>query len=68
MTWWWKPETGAYEETDLKAAGLLPRFKHKAEAEEWLSLFYEDLQEKGVAEVSLREGTRRVYGPMSLDA
>ena len=34
--------------------------------EEWLGLFYGDLLEHGVAEVSLYEEDRLIYWPMSL--
>lgn len=68
MAYWWKPGSGSYSESTLESAGLLPRFDDQSQAEEWLSLFFGDLQEKGVGDVSLHEEDRLVYGPMCLDA
>ncbi|MEZ5087685.1 MAG: hypothetical protein R2722_16075 [Tessaracoccus sp.] len=68
MSYRWEPASGAYSRTDLEHAGLLPAFESQHAAEEWLGLFYSDLLESGVAEVSLYEEDRSVYGPMSLDA
>ena len=68
MAYWWKPGSGAYSESTLANDGLLPRFEEQSQAEEWLSLFFGDLQEKGVGDVSLHEEDRLIYGPMSLDA
>ncbi|MGO1383778.1 MAG: hypothetical protein ACTHWA_08750 [Arachnia sp.] len=68
MSYWWKPGTGSYSEKDLQSKGLMPRFDEQEQAEEWLSLFFGDLQESGVGDVSLHEEDRLVYGPMSLDS
>ena len=43
------------------------RFPTQGEAESWLGETYPDLLESGVHAVSLYEGDRRVYGPMSLE-
>mgnify|MGYP003409544094 FL=1 len=51
----WKPETGSFSVGDLNAVGLLHRFEDQSGAEEWLGLFYGELLEQGVAEVSLYE-------------
>ncbi len=67
MSYWWKPGTGAYSLETLQSAGLAPRFDEQAQAEDWLSLFFGDLQEGGVGDVTLYEEDRLVYGPMSLD-
>jgi len=42
-------------------------FPTQGEAESWLGETYPDLLEGGVKAVSLHEGDRRVYGPMSLE-
>lgn len=68
MSYRWEPKSGAYSRGELESAGLLPSFDSQRAAEEWLGLFYSDLLDGGVAEVSLHEETRLVYGPMSLDA
>lgn len=47
-------------------AGLGRSFPTQADAEAWLTASYEDLVEAGVDEVTLFEGDRVVYGPMSL--
>ena len=43
------------------------RFPSQGEAESWLGETYPDLLEHGVRAVSLYEGDRLVYGPMSLE-
>lgn len=50
------------------ALGLDQAFLDQAEAERWLTAFYADLSEAGVSAVTLRDGDRTVYGPMSLEA
>lgn len=62
----WKPETGSFSVGELDAVDLLHRFEDQSGAEEWLGLFYGELLEQGVAEVSLYEEDRLIYGPMSL--
>ena len=47
-------------------AGLDQEFPTQADAETWLTSSYEDLVDAGVDEVTLLEGDRVVYGPMSL--
>lgn len=42
-------------------------FPSQGEAESWLGESYPDLLAAGVRAVSLHEGDRRVYGPMSLE-
>lgn len=44
------------------------RFPSQGEAESWLGETYPDLLLSGVRAVSLYEGDRHVYGPMSLEA
>ena len=51
---------------DLAAAGMGKRFDDQAAAETWLTLFYPELADLGVAEVSLYDEDRLVYGPMPL--
>ncbi len=46
----------------------LPSFPTQADAEAWLASAYEELVDQGASEVTLREGERPVYGPMSLDS
>lgn len=61
--WWWLA---------LDADGRVvdrPReeFPTRSDAESWLGETYPDLAEEGIASVTLLEGDREVYGPMSLD-
>lgn len=52
---------------ELSAAGFDKTFTTQADAEAWLGEFYVDLQDYGVESVTLVEGERTVYGPMSLE-
>lgn len=66
MSYRWEPASGSFAISDLEAAGLLQKFDDQVAAEEWLSLFFDDLIGQGVAGVSLYEEDRLIYGPMSL--
>lgn len=44
------------------------RFATQADAESWVGEVWADLADEGVASVTLLEGDRVVYGPMSLSA
>lgn len=62
MTWHWEsPRADAGG-----ATGLGQGFPSQAEAEAWLTESFPDLVEAGITEVTLFEGDRLVYGPMSL--
>lgn len=65
MSWQWR-WVPAGSESDLPEAA--ESFGSQAEAEAWLTAHFLDLADAGVAEVSLYEEDRLVYGPMSLDA
>lgn len=67
MSYRWVPSGGSFAEQALEAADLAKHFDDQAAAEEWLGLFYEDLLEQGVSEVTLYEEDRLIYGPMSLN-
>ncbi|MFT3889265.1 MAG: hypothetical protein QM713_14030 [Arachnia sp.] len=67
MSWRWVPVSGAFSAHALEEAGLAHEFDDQSGAEEWLGLFFDDLLREGVAEVSLYEEDRLVYGPMSLE-
>lgn len=66
MSYRWEPTAGSFAASDIEAAGLAKTFEDQVAAEEWLALFFEDLLDQGVAEVSLYEEDRLIYGPMSL--
>lgn len=52
---------------DLTAAGFAQTFPDQEAAEAWLGQMYADLQDYDVEAVTLVEGDRTVYGPMSLE-
>lgn len=64
--WWWRldDETG----TEVKPSGGRQEFPTRADAESWVGEVWQDLADDGVASVTLFEGDREVYGPMSLSA
>ena len=62
-TWGWLMEPPA---SLADAAGSGPQFPSQAEAETWLGESWRALVEAGVEAVSLVDGDRVVYGPMSL--
>jgi hypothetical protein len=65
--WWWRLEDGAGSE--VTAAGLgQQRFPSQSDAESWVGEVWRDLLDAGVDAVTLFEGERLVYGPMSLHA
>jgi len=65
VPWWWQ-----WLDADGKVLPQEPRadFPTRSDAETWLGEAYPDLAEDGVASVTLFEGDREVYGPMSLSA
>lgn len=67
MSLQWRPGFGNYSMEDLAAADLLPSFATRPEAEQWLALYWSDLLDAGVAEVSLWENDQEVHPPMSLE-
>lgn len=64
-TYTWRSEDAAGNPVEVD---VVPRtgFPTQAEAEAWLSESWADLADAGVAQVSLLDGDRVVYGPMSL--
>lgn len=66
MSYRWEPASGAFDEQELEEVGIRKNFDSQEAAEEWLSLFFDDLVDIGVTDVTLMEETRVVYGPMSL--
>ena len=67
MAYYWVTSPELPDETQ-DHVGLLVHFGGQGEAEAWLTEAYEELAAAGVQEVSLYEGKRLVYGPMSLEA
>ena len=68
MTWTWTYEgpDGAPVEAGPDAPEQ-PDFPTQADAESWVGEIWKELREAGVGAVSLFEGDRKAYGPMSLD-
>jgi hypothetical protein len=62
MSWTWRTEAddGSLVETEV------PEFSAQGDAETWIGEHYGELAARGVAQVSLLDDARLVYGPMSL--
>ena len=66
--WTWRyqgPDGGP-----VQGSGELPDpgpFPSQSDAETWLGESWRELRDGGVQGVTLLDGTREVYGPMSLD-
>ncbi len=65
MAWTWRFETSSGEEVS-PPEGSAAVFPSQPDAESWLGEEFPDLVEAGIDQVVLLEGTREVYGPMSL--
>lgn len=66
MSYRWEPSSGSFDAAELEEIGMGKAFDSKEAAEEWLTLFFDDLVDVGVTDVTLMEEERVVYGPMSL--
>jgi hypothetical protein len=65
MPFAWRYET--LDGSTLPGEGLpAERFPTQADAETWIGEVWQELLDAGVDRVSLLEGDRLVYGPMSL--
>jgi hypothetical protein len=65
-SWHWRLETVSGAE--VEGLDRTPQhFTSQSDAESWVGETWRDLREQGVASVSLYDGDRKVYGPMSLD-
>lgn len=62
--WWWQRLDAAGE----ALAGAEQEFPTRGDAESWLGEVWAELAQEGVDAVTLHEGDRVVYGPMSLHA
>ena len=69
MSWTWDYETADGDVLDpeqLTAAPAAEIFPSQSDAESWIGEVWQELLHAGVEQVTLREGPRKVYGPMSL--
>jgi len=64
VPWWWQSLDA--DGRVVEPADGRQEFPTRSDAESWVGEFYADLAEEGVASVTLFEGDREVYGPMSL--
>jgi hypothetical protein len=68
-TWHWRFEDRSGSQVGLvdgsTAAGV-SGFPSQSDAESWIGEVWRELLEEGVDQVTLFEGDREVYGPMSL--
>jgi hypothetical protein len=64
IPWWWQLLDGDGRVLDRERT----EFPTRSDAESWLGEAYPDLADDGVSAVTLFEGDREVYGPMSLEA
>jgi hypothetical protein len=66
--WWWRLENADGAEVSVPDDLAGQRFASQADAESWVGEIWSELAEQGVDAVTLFEGDRQVYGPMSLHA
>ena len=64
MSWTWQLRDS--DGAEVTPAGTPPSFPTQSDAESWLGEEWPDLLAAGVDDVVLFEGSREVYGPMSL--
>ena len=64
--WWWRLEDTSGAEVTVPEEYAGQRFSSQADAESWVGEIWADLADEGVAQVTLFEHDRQVYGPMSL--
>lgn len=62
--WRWRLENAAGDEVSSSVAGQ--SFPSQSDAESWVGEVWRELADDGVDAVTLFEGDREVYGPMSL--
>ncbi len=69
MAWTWRYEDpSGVAVVAAESAPSQEPFPSQADAESWVGEFWRQLLEAGVAQVTLLEGDRVVYGPMGLTA
>ena len=63
MSWIWRLED-AHGET--VSGPVSPTHANQSDAESWIGEQWRELREQGVAQVTLLDGSKVIYGPMSL--
>ena len=63
-SWCWRLEDSSGSE--VVTAEESPSFPSQSDAESWVGETWQELRDQGVDAVTLFEGDREVYGPMSL--
>ncbi len=63
MAWTWN-----FEKADGAVVGTSEEFESRSDAESWVGEVFADLAGDGIDQVRLFEGTKEIYGPMSLHA
>jgi hypothetical protein len=66
-SWHWRLEDSSGAEVTTEGPGS-PEFPSQSDAESWVGEVWRELLDAGVDAVTLLEGDREVYGPMSLHA
>lgn len=64
LSWTWRPEQA---DGSVREGVLVESFPCQGDAESWIGESWGALREQGVDQVTLLEGDREVYGPMSLN-
>jgi hypothetical protein len=68
MAFQWRYEDESGGVVDDPATPAAEAFPSQADAETWLGETWRELLHSGVAQVTLLDGDRVVYGPMGLDS
>jgi hypothetical protein len=66
MAWTWRYE--APDGSSAEGAPAPESFPSQSDAESFIGESWRELLEAGVAQVTLFDGDRKVYGPMSLES
>ena len=68
MAFQWRYEDSAGAEVDAPVGPPVEAFPSQADAETWMGESWKELLHAGVAQVTLLEDGREVYGPMGLES
>jgi hypothetical protein len=68
MAWTWRYEAPDGSTTAPEGLAAPEAFPSQSDAESFIGESWRELLEAGVAQVTLFEGERKVYGPMGLDS